>query len=307
MGTQPETLAYYDDGQDKFQNGQMIFLNHAVEGQQRHMHAHNYIEIAYVASGRGIHRINGRQFTVARGDLFVINYDVCHEFRSVPEYGAGSLEIYNCIFRPEFIDRSLIHSRCFSDISHVFLFRSLFEKGEAENDIRILGGDHPEIAELYEKMFREYRTHGYGYQEMLRAYLVELLVHIFRLCREGEPREAAAREQALFDRVVRFLQQHYSQDVRLDDLAAMTFLSRNYFCTRFRECTGMTVVEYLHKLRMEEACRLLRESNGRVIDVSQAVGYGDLKFFNSLFKKIVGCTPSQYRTRCPAGEPYRPT
>ena len=294
----PKSPSYYDSGRDKFQNGEMIYLNHAVEGQGRHMHAHNYIEIAYVAAGRGIHILDGHRFNVSRGDLFVINYDVWHEFRSVPELGAGSLEIYNCIFRPEFIDRSLIHSRCFSDISHVFLFRSLFDGGEAGNDIRLLGGDHSEIGLLYEKMFREYRARGYGYLEMLRAYLVELLVSIFRLCREGESQEAAARNRALFDKVIRFLQEHYAQDIRLDDLAAMAFLSRNYFCTRFKECTGVTVLEYVQKLRIEEACRLLREDGRKVIDIAQAVGYTDLKFFNHLFKKLTGCTPSGYRARC---------
>lgn len=293
----PESISYYDSGCDKFPNGEMIYLNHAVEGQGRHMHAHNYIEIAYVAAGRGVHILDGRQYAVAQGDLFVINYDVWHEFRSLPEYGADRLEIYNCIFRPEFIDRSLIHSRCFSDLGHLFLFRSLFEGGEVKNDIRLLGGEHAGIGRLYEKMFREYTARGYGWPEMLRAYLVELLVLIFRLCREGETAESAARGRALFDRVVRFLQEHYTQDIRLDDLAAMAFLSRNYFCTRFRECTGQTVLEYVQKLRVAEACRLLREDDRKIIDIAQTVGYSDLKFFNRLFKKITGCTPSAYRAR----------
>lgn len=293
----PEPLDYYDNGHDKFPDGEMIYLNHAVEGQGRHMHAHDFIEIAYVAAGRGIHILDGRQYTVSRGDLFVINYDVCHEFRSVPEYGAGRLEIYNCVFRPEFLDRSLIHSRCFSDLGHLFLFRSLFEGGKMGNDIRLLGGEHEEIGRLYEKMFREYTTRGYGWCEMLRACLMELLVLIFRLCREGETAESAARDRALFDRVVRFLQEHYTQDIRLDDLAAMAFLSRNYFCTRFKECTGQTVLEYVQKLRIAEACRLLREGDRRIIDIAEAVGYRDLKFFNRLFKKITGCTPRAYRAR----------
>lgn len=288
-----QELAYYDNGADKFRDGEPIYLNRAVEQQVRHVHAHNYIEIAYVASGRGIHIFDGRQYEVSRGDLFVINYDVSHEFRSLP--GEANLVVYNCIFRPEFIDRSLIHSRCFSDIGHIFLFHSLFRDGTAGNDIRVVGGDDPEIGEIYEKMFREYHVRGYGYLELLRACLVEMLVRIFRLCRQREPAVSAARDRAMFDDAIRFMKEHYRQEIKVEELAAMTFLSRNYFCTCFKECTGVTVLEYIQGLRIEQACRLLRGSDRKVIDIALDVGYSDIKFFNRLFKKITGKTPSEYR------------
>lgn len=288
-------LFYYDNGDEKFKDNVPIYINRCVEQTESHAHAHDYIEIAYVASGKGIHLLDGREFTVSRGDLFVINYDVPHEFRSEAGYKDGGLVVYNCIFRAEFIDESLIKSRCFSDISHIFLFKSLFEDETAGNDIRLLGAENAEIEELYEKMYQEYQSKNYGYIEILRAYLVELLVKIFRVCKNRETDSYSERKRAIFDSVIRFMKSHYTQDIKLEELAAMAFLSRNYFCKTFKECTGMKVLEYIQKLRMEEACRLLREKDWKVIEIAENVGYKDLKFFTKMFKKVTGKTPSEYR------------
>lgn len=287
--------ARYDNGENLFAKGEMIYINRCVEQIQSHVHAHDFIEIAYVASGRGIHIIGDKEYEVSKGDLFVINFDVLHEFRSDPSFNEGMLVIYNCVFRPQFLDQSLINSRCFSDITHVFLLNSLFEEETSGNNICLCGQNIPELQELYEKMYLEYSTKKFGYIEMLRAYLLQLLVLIFRTYRSNETEEQNAREKGYFDNAIHFMKQHYNQDIKLEELAAMSFLSRNYFCSSFKKSTGMTVLEYIQSLRINEACSMLRESDARIADIAQSVGYSNLKFFNQLFKKIAGKTPSEYR------------
>jgi AraC family L-rhamnose operon transcriptional activator RhaR len=290
-----ETPIIIDNGDEKFGKGEMIYLNRTVVTPYNNVHQHNYIEIAYVTSGKGIHLIGDRKFEVSKGDLFIINYDVPHEFRSVPPFNEVDFVIYNCIFKPEYIDKSLISSRCFSDISHIFLFNSLFVEETSDNDIKLLGKNHIDIEDLYEKMYLEFHTKSYGYQEILRAYLVVMLMKIFRLYRQNETIETRAQKKYYFDNVIEFMKKHYRHEIKLEELAAMTFLSRNYFCTCFKENTGLTVLEYIQNLRIEEACSLLMEKDRKIIDIAESVGYRDLKFFNRLFKKITGKTPSGYR------------
>jgi AraC-like DNA-binding protein len=283
------------EGKDFFSVGEDIFINRSEEDVERHLHIHDYIEIAYVAEGKGIHLIDGNEFDVSKGDLFIINYDVSHGFRSLADSKSQRLIVYNCIFRPKFIDQNLINSRNFSDFAQVFLFSSLFEEGKIGNDMKLLGNNNAEIGELYAKMYQEYSNKTYGYIEILRAYLIELLIKIFRLNKQEATDYDSDRDKRYFDDVIRFMKQNYNEDIRLDDLAAITFLSRNYFCTRFKECTGVTVVEHLQNLRIEEACKLLRTTTKNVPDIIEAVGYSDIKFFNKLFKKIVKKSPSDYR------------
>lgn len=288
----------YSRSESIFRQGEAVYINKAYEKSESHLHAHDFIEIAYVASGCGVHRIGNKEYTVSKGDLFVINYDILHEFRSLPDPDKPPLYVYNCIFKPEFLDASLMSSRNFTDITYHFLFCSLFpEEIENRADIRISDNDNNEIEDLYEKMFREYQLRDDGYIEILRAYVIELLIMIFRIYRKQSNAENSveARRRQIIQDVIQYMKSNFSHEFKLEDLSVMAFLSRNYFCRLFKEYTGMTVSEYTQKIRVEEACRLLKESDKKVIEIAGDVGYKDLKFFHQVFKRITGKSPGEYR------------
>lgn len=292
------SLAYYSTGENVFRSGEAIYINRATEQAESHLHAHNFIEIAYVASGEGIHKIEGMEYTVSKGDLFVINYDVAHEFRSFSDPSQPRLIVYNCIFKPEFLDYTLINCKDFSDIAHHFLFRSLFPHEDNRScDIKLLGKDSVEIESLYTKMYTEYIDASKGYIEMLRAYVILLLVTIFRLYAETDRSDDQMniRHKQMIEKVMVYMKENYRREVKLEELSMMSFFSRNYFCKLFKETTGMTVSEYIQKLRIEEACSLLQNTNKTILEISLEVGYRDLKFFTEVFKRLTGKTPGSYR------------
>ena len=172
-------------GNGLFKNGEPIYINRPVEQVEPHLHAHDFLEISYVASGKGIHILGNKKYNVAKGDLFVINYNVAHEFRSI-KGSDDKLIIYNCVFKPEFLDYTLINCKDFKDIAYHFLFNSLFpQESKFINDIKLIGKDCADIQQLYIKMYDEYENRNSGYIEILRAYLIELLVTIFRKYKEA--------------------------------------------------------------------------------------------------------------------------
>jgi len=293
-------LKYYNDGSGLFRPGESVYINKVTEKSKSHLHAHDFIEIAYVASGEGIHRIGDKEYSVSRGDLFIINYDVPHEFRSFPEPEKPGLVVYNCIFKPEFIDYTLINCNDFYDITHHFLFQSLFPYEDEEPDrIKISPDECDEIENLYGKMLMEYTQMKAGYIEIIRAYTIELLVTIFRLlkARSNVEDKITVKRKQMIENVMRYLKENYNKNLKLEDLAMMYFFSRSYFCKLFREVTGMTVSEYIQKIRIQEACRLLRQTRKTVLEILQLVGYKDIKFFNNVFKRNTGETPGNYRKK----------
>jgi AraC family transcriptional regulator, L-rhamnose operon transcriptional activator RhaR len=293
-------LVYYDTGDKIFRAGEQVFINKAYEHAETHLHAHDFIEIAYVVSGSGVHRIGESEYSVSKGDLFIINYDTPHEFRSLHASSETSLYVYNCIFKPEFIDSSLINCKDFSDITYHFFFKSFFpEESKDRNGIKLIDFDSHEIEELYEKMYREYQAQEEGYVEIIRAYIIELLITIFRLYRRNVKleKENEVRHKQIIEKVLLYLKGNHSREIKLENLPFTAFLSRNYFCKLFKEYTGMTTMEYVQKVRIEEACMLLKETDLKVIDIASEVGYSDVKFFNQIFKKSLGRTPREYRKR----------
>ena len=270
----------------------------ATEKTETHLHTHDFIEIAYVASGEGVHQIADQSYTVSKGDIFVINYDIAHQFRSYSDLSLPRLVVYNCIFRPEFVDYSLINCKDFSEITHHFLFNSLFpEEERGACDIKIIGEDCLEIEDLYMKMYREYTLKTKGYIEMLRAYVITLLVTIFRLYSVNKEAKSKINMQRkeIIENAITYMQQNYNKDLKIENISMKSFLSRNYFCKLFKECTGMTAIEYIQKLRIRKACDLLKKTDKTVLEIAEQVGYNDIKFFNEVFKRYVGKTPGAYR------------
>jgi transcriptional regulator GlxA family with amidase domain len=83
-------------------------------------------------------------------------------------------------------------------------------------------------------------------------------------------------------------------------VAAMTFFSglpERTFVRRFRNATGLSPLEYVHAMRLEEAKQMLETSDATIETVADEVGYEDNGFFGRLFRKKVGMTPAQYRLR----------
>jgi len=289
---------YRDTGEQFFEHGSSIFVNLVHESSEPHLHVHDFIEISYVASGSGLHILGDKEYEVKKGDLFLINYNVPHEFRSLKAASVSPLVVYNCVFKPDFIDVNLIDYKNFSDVIQYLSFRSIFSfESDDVNDVKILGGENSAIESIYRKLLEEFTNQDDGYIEMLRVYLMELLITIFRSLKKSYSSDYSilTHHAKLIEQSIDYLKVNYTVSTKLADLAAQSFLSPTYFCKVFKDYTGTTVSEYVQKLRIEEACNLLKQTDDKIIVIAQNVGYKDIKHFNEVFKKLTGMTPSRFR------------
>ena len=94
-----------------------------------------------------------------------------------------------------------------------------------------------------------------------------------------------------------WLQEHYAEDIQIDAIARDNGMSVRNFVRRFKIATGDTPLGYLQGIRVAVAKRLLESSHTTIQDVAQRVGYTDLIFFRSLFKRHTGLSPNDYRAR----------
>jgi AraC family transcriptional regulator len=98
-------------------------------------------------------------------------------------------------------------------------------------------------------------------------------------------------------RVATYMLEHLSESLTLDELAGVIHLSRFHFCTAFRLATGKTPHEWLVIQRIDMARKLLEDRVLNITEVGLAVGYGTPSAFTAAFRKIVGCTPTDFRRR----------
>lgn len=93
---------------------------------------------------------------------------------------------------------------------------------------------------------------------------------------------------------MRYIAEHYGEEVTVREVAARLFVSESYLMHLFRENVGQTFNECLTMYRMLMAKRMLREGKYRIYEIAERVGYSDPKYFSQVFRKYVGVPPSQY-------------
>jgi transcriptional regulator GlxA family with amidase domain len=95
----------------------------------------------------------------------------------------------------------------------------------------------------------------------------------------------------------KFIEDHYEDTIRVDDLADQFALSRRTLERRFKKATSNTITEYVQRVKVEAAKKSLETTRKNVNEVMYDVGYSDTKSFRNLFRRITGLTPIEYRDK----------
>lgn len=144
----------------------------------------------------------------------------------------------------------------------------------------------------YEHLRQSMRNHAVDY--IVKPYSVETLCEAVNRVLMEQPENELYGRAAVVEQVKKYLQEHYAEDVTLQQVASSVNLDKSYLGRIFREVSGVTVMGYLKEVRLTHAKeQLLR---GRpAAEVAIATGFGDPAYFSRYFKQTVGCTPTQYR------------
>lgn len=92
---------------------------------------------------------------------------------------------------------------------------------------------------------------------------------------------------------------HYTnKDLSIVQIAEAVGVSEGHLSHVFKKETDYTIANYIIRFRMREAARMLKDCSNKVYEVADFVGYKDITYFSSTFKKVVGFSPSEYQDRC---------
>lgn len=108
-------------------------------------------------------------------------------------------------------------------------------------------------------------------------------------------------EPPVITRAKEFIKQHQTEDISLGQVARAVNTSTFYFCKLFKKATGINFTDYVSRVRIESARNLLLNPNLRISEIAYEVGFQSLTHFNRVFKKIIGQSPTEYRSRLAHG------
>lgn len=252
-------------------------------------HSHNFLELVYIEDGKAVHELDGEEAIVEKGNYLIIDYGANHKYKSVD---GGTVKIINCVFLPSFLDKSLKNCRSFCELMGNYLIK-IDSRMLTENPARTVFEDSDgKIYKLIKNMLDEYNVKNKGYSEIMRANLVEIIVRTLRNIMDTE-REYT--EDKLTSLMKEYVYNNFSETISLTEIAHQLNYSLSYLSIKFKKETGMNFNDYVQRYRIEQSCTMLKNSNKKISDVAKAVGYRDLKYFNEIFKRIVGMTPYRFR------------
>jgi AraC family transcriptional regulator, transcriptional activator of pobA len=254
-------------------------------------HAHEFLVLLYAERAHGRVVVDGRTWTVADGDLFVIAPE------QVVAPGApahvGLVDTWAVFFPPEAVRLSA--PAAFSSWrSHPLLFP--FARGAAERTqrLRVPPGERSAWAERFVALDGELRGRRDGYHQAALAHLTLLLVAVSRLSADLGA-DLRAVDEPVLAAVFEIIEDRYRQPLSLADVAAEVGLSAGHLTTVVRHKTGRTVQQWIAERRMRAARQLLLETDLSVAALGHRVGYRDVSYFIKRFRHDHDMTPRQWR------------
>lgn len=96
------------------------------------------------------------------------------------------------------------------------------------------------------------------------------------------------------DTILAYIYEHYNEQIELNALAELTFCTPSHIARLFKKYMGMTIISYVHKIRIEKAVYLMKEKKLAIKEAAEAVGYQNLNHFYKYFHIQMGVTPAAY-------------
>jgi len=255
------------------------------------LHRHKFIEIVYIMSGSGLHTLDDDVSTIAAGDCFVIPVDCVHAYTE-----AEDMHIVNFLFDEHLLDPFQRELHALPGYHALFTLEPTYRRQfDSCGRLRPSISERMAISELIEQMLAEWTTPAPGYRLKLLALFIQLLTDLARYYERNPGKPSAQLMQ--IGAVISKIEEDYAQPLSIGQLAEIACMSERNLTRRFRECVGISPIDYLNRRRIERAARELLNTTRPIAAIAGSVGMDNSNYFSRQFKRITGMNPRAYRSK----------
>jgi len=248
-------------------------------------HYHDHYELNYLLSDEHIYFVKDKVFTMKKGSIMAVNiYDLHRSISS----GAYKYERIVLAFKKRFIEDILKSSPDLDLLGFFTLDHPLIKLDATQQSY---------VENILFNMINEDKSKMEGYSIYVKTLIVQLLIYLNRVhsASANEAFEYNNPKYKKISEIIQYINSSYSNKLTLSSISSNFYISPNYFCSLFKSVTGFTFIDYLNNLRIKEAQRLLCETDSKISEISEKVGYESMTHFGRVFKSITGISPLKYR------------
>lgn len=240
-------------------------------------HTHEHWEIFVSVSGKALHKINGCEMILHKGDSFIIRPDDMHSIHKISDSTGETYEHINFIIKNDLMQKIL---DIYDNYENV-----LNAKDYVEFKL-----DDFAVMHIYERALLAQNLSRSEYEQQSKLLILYILVKYFEQKSLSKP-----EYPNWLNEFIMYISSPISFDKNVQQLAENTSYSYSRLARIFKEYTGETIVNFVTGKKMVYAKRLLRSTDLSTLQISNKLGYASLSSFNHLFKSTFGITPSEYR------------
>lgn len=238
-------------------------------------HSHPYYHMFHVHAGIFCFTVDGKTHELAPGQTLLVPPDTEHSYTNETQLHGEYLEIKFTLTQP------------------------------SEDESNVCLTDDPLVAMLYKQILKEYSDLSNLADDAAAAYLNALLNALTQKQRYQKQSQQfrhvdASGYNELSQRIIHYLEDHYSEDLSLDALAQVLGYNKSYLCVAFKKDTRQTILDCLNMIRIRKAAELIVYSDHSLAQVSEMCGFASVSHFNRVFLKYAGITPGQCRRAYPS-------
>lgn len=250
------------------------------------LHFHEEFELNFIANGQGAKRIVGDNTEVIQEyDLVLIGSNLPHAWFT-HECTTGNIAEITIQFHRDLFDDKLLRR---NQLSHI---KSLLNRAS-----RGISFSQEAIAQFKNRM--ALLTTKSGFDSVLE--LMSLL-HDLSLSRDTRSLSTLSFTNDKLhhtcnriEKAFEYMETHYEKDISLSDVAKVVNMTQVSFCRLIKKRTGRTFIDSLNEIRLGHASRYLIDTSETISEISFKCGFNNLSYFNRIFRKKNGCTPTDFR------------
>lgn len=252
------------------------------------IHTHEEFELNFLANASGARRIVGDSSeTIGDLDLFLITgKDLEH---AIVQEKCNSEDIHEITiqFKWDFSDKACFGKNQFGSIQRMM---KEAEKGLCFPQITIL-----KVYNILDSLAEEKNGFYSVIKFLTILYELSICAGARTLSSSSFAKTAANTESRRVNKVSKYVNEHYAEEIRLNDLAELVNMSRTSFSRFFKLRTGKSLTDYITDIRVGHATRLLVDTTTTIAEIAYGCGFNNLSNFNRIFKKKKNCSPKEFR------------
>jgi len=256
------------------------------------LHTHDFDELVFVPGGTGIHYTDDDEYPLVRGDVYVVSGNQAHGFKK-----NDKLNLVNILYNRNYFSKVKKEFAYINGFQAMFVYEPKYrDRHKFETKLHFTTEQIDEVLPLIKLFNKELTTGREGYAIAAESIFRLLVLEVSRFYSQMDL--VRPKELYKITTAIGYMEKNFNKRISVPMLSDFVGMNRSVFYRSFKGMTGCSPIEFLVRIRIKKAAKMLAENYGmHVTDALTVCGFENSSYFTRQFKNRMGITPREFVKR----------